>query len=87
MNTVYKAHNTVLGRRKLFVLRGTNENEVLRKTQEILSTRECPICGKNTLKLTGYEVDGAGIIIDMTMSFECVYKPCEVYKTNAFKWG
>ena len=42
---------------------------------------------KNTLKLLGYEVDGAGIIIDMTMSFECVYKPCEVYKTNAFKWG
>jgi C4-type Zn-finger protein len=84
MNTVY---TTVLGKRGLFVLRGTSENEVLINTREILGTRECPICDKNTLKLTGYEVDGAGIIIDMTMSFECVYKPCEAYKTNAFKWG
>jgi len=46
MNTVYK---TVLGQRQLFVLRGTNENEVLRKTQELLGTRECPVCEKNTL--------------------------------------
>ena len=84
MNTVYK---TVLGQRQLFVLRGTNENEVLRKTQELLGTRECPVCEKNTLKLIDWEVDGAGIIIDMTMSFECVYKPCIAYKTDAFKWG
>jgi len=84
MKSIY---TTVLGQRGLFAIRGTNDNEMLKATRAALSIRECPICSKNTLKLLGYEVDGAGIIIDMTMSFECVYKPCEVYKTNAFKWG
>jgi len=46
----------------------------------------CPWCKKRTMKLIGYEVDGAGIPIDLTKSYECVYKPCEEYKSDAMTW-
>ena len=46
----------------------------------------CPWCKNRTMKLIGFEVDGAGIPIVSTMSYECVYKPCEEYKTDAMIW-
>ena len=46
----------------------------------------CPFCHKRTMKLIGFDLDGAGIPIEFTKSYECVYKPCKEYKSDAWVW-
>lgn len=57
-----------------------------RKSQFDGSVDDCPWCHKRTMKLIGFEIDGAGIPIEFTKSWECVYKPCEEYKSDAMIW-
>ena len=57
-----------------------------RKSQFDGAVDDCPWCHKRTMKLIGFEIDGAGIPIEFTKSWECVYKPCEEYKSDAMIW-
>ena len=40
--------------------------------------RECFECGKRTVRIVDWEVDGAGLPIYQTYVWECLYKPCSV---------
>jgi len=60
--------------------------ELYKKSQFDGSVDDCPWCHKRTMKLIGFEIDGAGIPIEFTKSWECVYKPCEEYKSDAMIW-
>jgi|TARA_B100000424_G_C22504972_1_gene291786 hypothetical protein len=51
-----------------------------------LEVTDCPWCKNRTMKLVEYEVDGAGIPIELTKSWVCVYKPCREYNSDAMLW-
>lgn len=59
---------------------------LIKQNRQYEEVGTCPWCHKRTMKLLGFEVDGAGIPIEFTKSYECVYKPCKEYKSDAWVW-
>ena len=51
-----------------------------------MEVTDCPWCKNRTMKLTDYEVDGAGLPIELTKSWICAYKPCKEYNSDAMTW-